>query len=163
MLLQRIQTTVHSFAGRVPTTQRTLPKRPRNLEEMIAAGEYDWIDPRYDALAKGRWRVPVQSRLFALSKPCLLEIRERIGDECLDAELDACAVRLATLEQILAFGALFPEEQRKASISTRVLPHGRRKPIRPSLRCVDGERGLYEMSLMDEVYYPGERLLVFPR
>ena len=80
----------------------------KSLEEMIAAGKYDWrnndiTSARFPITGGGR--VSVDAKLFHFN-------RTMTSDE-VGRELDKAGYRSATIAELLAFGAAFPEVQRQ--------------------------------------------------
>jgi hypothetical protein len=85
---------------------------PRTLAEMIAACKFDCsIDPRIDEVA-----FPVKPERFTTDGLYLLANDMAMWTVDLLAELDKCRVKAATIEQLLAYGAKNPDEQRRYPI-----------------------------------------------
>jgi hypothetical protein len=83
----------------------------RTIEKMVTSGKYDWSNPninskRFPIGAKGR--VEVNIELVHFNYPIT-------SDEVL-RNLDRQGLRPATLPEILAFGATYPEMQREFPI-----------------------------------------------
>lgn len=80
----------------------------KSLEEMIAAGRYDWKND--DITAKrfprsGSGTVTVDAKLF--------HFNHTMTSDAVERELEAAGYRSATIAELLAFGAAFPEVQRQ--------------------------------------------------
>ncbi|MBI1956993.1 MAG: hypothetical protein HYS44_00845 [Candidatus Niyogibacteria bacterium] len=97
-----------------------------SLAEMIAAGHYDWVNNDITAKrfpVKGEGVVNVEIQLVHLN--CTME-----SDDIL-RELDTMGLRPATIEELLAFGAKYPDIQCEfpivalGSVCRRVLGHRR--------------------------------------
>lgn len=84
-----------------------------SLTEMIAAGKYDWVDGDItaDHFSIGGGLVEVSVGVE------LVHLNHVVGSEDVpDDELDRAGFRPASLAELLAFGARYPEEQRKFPI-----------------------------------------------
>lgn len=80
----------------------------KSLEEMIAAGKYDWRNNEITAARfpiTGGGTVMVDGKLFHFNRNTTTDEVER--------ELDKAGYRAATIAELLAFGASFPEVQRQ--------------------------------------------------
>lgn len=80
----------------------------KTLEEMIAAGRYDWRNEditaaRFPIIGTGM--VTVDAKLFHFGKD--------MSSDAVERELKAAGYRAATIAELLAFGATFPEVQRQ--------------------------------------------------
>ena len=108
------------------------------LEQMITAGNYDWfID---DITAK---RFPLTGTGKVAFEPKLFHFDRSISSEDAIKEMEKDGFRAAKIEELLAYGAILPEEQRKYPI----IALGSVAKIRGSRRvaCLDwdaSERGL---------------------
>lgn len=83
----------------------------KSLEEMIAAGRYDWKNSditadRFPVKGKGKKKAEVE----------LVHFNRDISSEDAIAEMDKLGLRPATIEELLAFGAANPDIQRKFPI-----------------------------------------------
>ena len=112
----------------------------KSLEVMIAAGRYDWkssdiTDKRFPI--KGKGKVELETKLFHFNR----DISSEKAVELIEA--DDNAWESAKIEDLLAYGAKNPEEQRKYPIiglGSVCRVGGRR--IVPRLDRDDSERGL---------------------
>jgi hypothetical protein len=111
----------------------------QSLAEMIAAGHYDWTNSDITAEhfpIKGTGAVEVKTQLVHLNRHAMT--REVM------AELDRRGLRPATIEELLAFGAKYPDMQRQFEIialgSCWVIPDDCLNV--PCLCKNDGGRGL---------------------
>jgi hypothetical protein len=82
-----------------------------SLEEMIAAGRYDW--KHYDITAE---RFPLQGEGQVEVEITLVHIGRDMSTDNVLKELDARGLRSAKIEELLALGADQPELQRKFPI-----------------------------------------------
>lgn len=83
----------------------------QTLDQMIAAGRYDWKNG--DITAKNFPVVGNGNREFV---PEVVHFDRNISSDDAEKELDKLGFRAATDEELLAFGAIFPEVQRKFPI-----------------------------------------------
>lgn len=83
----------------------------KSLSEMIAAGKYDWVND--DITAK---HFPVMGNGQAEIVPQLVHFNRSISSDTAIAELNSRGLRPATLPELLAFGAKYPELQRQFPI-----------------------------------------------
>lgn len=83
----------------------------QTLQQMIAAGKYDYING--DITAE---RFPVTGEGTVELDAELIHIGRYVTNAEAEAELDRRGYRPATMAEQLAFGATFPEEQRKYPI-----------------------------------------------
>lgn len=81
------------------------------LEQMIAAGKYDWSNS--DITAK---RFPLTGTGKVAFEPKLFHFDRSISSEDAIKEMEKEGFRPAKIEELLAYGALLPEEQRKYPI-----------------------------------------------
>lgn len=108
------------------------------LAELIAAGNYDWVNPD---ITPEHFKVEsngTDSQLVTVHLG-----RGATTDEVL-AEIDRCGLKPARIEHLLCFGAIHPEEQRQHRIvclgSSWLASDGYRRF--PSLDENEGEREL---------------------
>lgn len=81
------------------------------LEQMIAAGNYDWKND--DITAK---RFPLSGTGKVAFEPKLFHFDRDISSENAIKEMEKDGFRPAKIEELLAYGAILPEEQRKYPI-----------------------------------------------
>ncbi|MBI4095051.1 MAG: hypothetical protein HY435_02570 [Candidatus Liptonbacteria bacterium] len=96
-----------------------------SVEEMVAAGKYNWTNSditskNFPTTQKGTAEVAIE----------LVHLNRRVSSDNALCELDARGLRPATLPELLAFGAEYPEKQREFPIialgSVWRNPHGYR-------------------------------------
>ena len=111
----------------------------KSVEEMVSSGNYDWKNDDINSRnfpVKGEGMVNVNLELVHLDKS--------VGSEEVLAYLEANGMRPATVEELLAFGATYPEIQREFPIiclgSSWVDPDGGR--VVPYLSGSGSRRGL---------------------
>ncbi len=80
----------------------------QTLEQMIAAGRYDW--PNSEIMAK-RFFVKEVGKIFLKAE--LVHFNRNISSGGVVFELRKMGKRPATIEELLAFGAQYPEIQRE--------------------------------------------------
>ncbi len=82
----------------------------QSIQQMIAAGHYNWVnsDIEKNFSVQGSGRVELETELIHLN--CFIG-----SDEALK-ELDRLGYRAAIAEELLAFGATYPEKQREFPI-----------------------------------------------
>lgn len=121
----------------------------QSLEEMIAAGKYDWTDEYITAenfQIQGNGVVNLEIVLFHPNRD--------IESEDVVKELDQMGLRPATLPELCAYGAKYPETQREFPIvaldSSWVGPSGE-CPV----PCLDGDECSRE-RLLDLYYWADE-------
>ncbi len=106
-------------------TQLERMRGARTLADMITAGGYGWVDS--DITEK---HFPVKPERFTTSGLEIIHFNKWMTTAQVEAELDKRGIRPATIEELLAYGAENPEEQRKHFIialgSSWVLPDGGR-------------------------------------
>lgn len=126
-----------------------------SLAAMIAAGKYDWANEdiaQRNFPLRGEGKVEVGLRLVHLDR--------EMSTEAVLAELDQRGLRPATLAELLAFGAKYPEEQRKYPIvalgSVWACPRGGR--FVPCLYRDGSERDL-RLRYDDDVWRESYRFL----
>jgi len=114
----------------------------RSLQQMIASGRYDWINPditaeRFPMVGTGA--VPVEARLFQFDR--ILSSEDAVAAiKATDAENPW---EPATIAHLLAFGATHPDEQRQypiIALGSVAEVHGIRRV--PYLCRSGAERGL---------------------
>jgi hypothetical protein len=79
--------------------------------EMIAAGKYDWTNSDITAEC-----FPVKGKGQANVNFIVKHFARSISTEAALKELDNEGLRPATIEELLAFGAKYPDEQRKCPV-----------------------------------------------
>lgn len=99
------------FLGLTPVELRILVGYDLTLPKMIAAGHYDWVNSditseRFPLSGKGKRNLVAE----------VIHLNRFISSEGAMAELDKMGLRPGKIEELLAFGATFPELQRKFSI-----------------------------------------------
>ncbi|MDO8493233.1 MAG: hypothetical protein Q7S19_01675 [bacterium] len=99
---------LRKFLGLTPTELEVLIDYTQTLEQMITAGHYDWANS--DITAK---RFPLKGEGKVARKAYLVHFDHGISSENAIKELDKQGKRPATIEELLAFGAKYPEIQRK--------------------------------------------------
>lgn len=82
-----------------------------SLEEMVKAGRYDWFDNDVNAE-----HFPISGQSKASDDLILIHFNRPISSEDVLKELDRQGFRVAILPELLAFGATYPDEQRKYPI-----------------------------------------------
>jgi hypothetical protein len=102
---------LRSFLGLGPLVLKIVVDYSMTLAEMIVAGRYDWKNDditaeRFPIMGKGKKEIAVE----------LIHFNRNISSDDVERELDKMGLRSATIEELLAFGATFPETQRKFSI-----------------------------------------------
>jgi hypothetical protein len=93
----------------MPTTKALSTAAPQTLAEMIELGRYDWKNP---AITETNFPSIDPSR-FTTKGVELLHFDRDILTKAAIAEMDKQGFRPATTEELLAYGAENPEEQRK--------------------------------------------------
>lgn len=99
---------VRKLYGLSPKTLRIVVDYGLSLEQMIAAGKYDWSYSEITAKRfplKGIGKVELEPKLFYFG-------REMSSDDVI-AEMDKEGFRPCTIEELLAIGEQHPELQRK--------------------------------------------------
>ncbi len=97
--------------GLTPIEMQFLVDYGMTLEQMIAAGNYDWKND--DITAK---RFPLSGTGKVAFEPKLFHFDRDISSENAIKEMEKDGLRPAKIEELLAYGALLPEEQRKYPI-----------------------------------------------
>jgi hypothetical protein len=105
--------------GLTPLELKIIVDYGMTLEQMIAAGGYDWVNDnitakRFPLSGKGRHEMVAE----------LIPFNRGISSEEAVVELDKMGFRPGTVEELLAFGAAFPETQRKFPILALGSPCG---------------------------------------
>ena len=85
--------------------------RVRSLQQMIEAGHYDYADPEII-----EHHVPVNGTGVVTAAALLVRFNRFISTETVLAELARLNLRPGDLIELLAFGAQYPEMQRKFSV-----------------------------------------------
>jgi hypothetical protein len=83
----------------------------QSLEEMIAAGRYDWVNGSLNAKlfpVVGKGAVEFEAVLFHFGKG--------ISSDAAKKQIEAAGYEVGKIEHILSFGANYPDEQRKFPI-----------------------------------------------
>lgn len=80
----------------------------KSFEEMVAAGRYDWSDPNFTPE-----RFPIVGSGTVATDAKLFHFGRDMKSDAVERELAAAGYRSATLAELLAFGAAFPEVQRQ--------------------------------------------------
>lgn len=99
---------VRKLYGLSPKTLRIVVDYSLSLEQMIAAGKYDWKNDDITAKRfplKGNGKVELEPKLFYFG-------RDMSSDNVI-AEMDKEGFRPCTIEELLAIGEQHPELQRK--------------------------------------------------
>ncbi|KKU85161.1 MAG: hypothetical protein UY15_C0040G0007 [Parcubacteria group bacterium GW2011_GWA2_47_9] len=109
--IDKIADEVASFIGRIKNIFRVVVDCGQTLAQMIAAGKYnrvnsDITNANFPIIGSGKKNVAVELVHFNRS----IESNEAIR------ELDRMGMRPATIEELLAFGAKYPEVQREFPI-----------------------------------------------
>lgn len=97
--------------SRKPETFKVLVDLSLNLEEMIDLGKYDW---KNNHIKSGNF--PVKGDGKSELDTQLIHFNKHISSEDALKGLDKKGLRPATIEELLAFGAQYSEEQRKFPI-----------------------------------------------
>jgi hypothetical protein len=111
----------------------------QTLEQMIAAGNYDWVNSDITSEAfpvKGKGVVQIPD-----AKP--VHFGRKMSSDAAIAELDKMGLRPATHTELLAFGAKYPELQRQfpiVALGSSAQVHGYRSVV--CLWSSGRERGL---------------------
>lgn len=85
--------------------------RGLSLKEMITAGEYDWVNPEITPE-----RFPITGTGENKLKAEIIHFNCDMSSEDVVAKLDKVGLRPGSIEELLAFGATFPDMQRKFPI-----------------------------------------------
>jgi hypothetical protein len=118
----------------------------QTLEAMIAAGKYDWANPKITAD-----RFPVEGTGIKKFRNKLFHFNRNISSKDVVAAMKQEGFEPATHAHGLAFGAMFPDEQRKypiACLGSSAQVHGHRYVV-----CLDwrgAERDLYLYFWVDD-------------
>ncbi len=97
--------------GLPPLVLRITVDYSLSLEQMIALGQYDW---KNDDITTERFPVKGKGKKEVVGE--LVKYEENMSSDKVLADLDSKGLRPATHEELLAFGAAFPELQRKFPI-----------------------------------------------
>lgn len=125
------------YIGLPPLVLRFTVDYSLTLEEMIALGQYDW---KNDDITAGRFPVKGKGKKEVVGE--LVKYESTMSSEAVLADLDKNGLRPATIEELLAFGAAFPELQRKFPIVAL-----------GSIAEVDGGRGMACLGRGDSKRY----------
>jgi hypothetical protein len=99
------------FLGLAPAEFKFVVDYSMTLPQMIAAGRYDWQN---DDITPARF--PVNGEGQKELNGQLVHFNRNMGSDDVKKELDAKGLRPATHEELLAFGATYPEMQRQFPI-----------------------------------------------
>lgn len=99
------------FLGLEPIELRIIVDYSLSLEAMIALGKYDWKNVGITAE-----RFPIKGNGKHERTAQLIHFNRIISTDDTEKELDKMGLRSGTIEELLAFGATFPEMQRRFSI-----------------------------------------------
>jgi len=107
------------FAVRQALGLGPLPSEPivlivdygQTLEQMIAAGRYDWKNDNITAK-----RFPIEGKGTVEFEAVLFHFDKDISSENAKKQIEEAGYEVAKIEHILSFGANYPEEQRKFPI-----------------------------------------------
>lgn len=107
------------FAVRQALGLGPLPSEPivlivdygQTLEQMIAAGRYDWKND--DITAK---RFPIEGKGTVEFEAVLFHFDKDISSEDAKKQIEEAGYEVGKIEHVLSFGANYPEEQRKFPI-----------------------------------------------
>lgn len=97
-----------AFLGLSPVKFTTTVDCGMTLEQMIAAGNYDWVNP--DITPE---RFPIKGTTRREEEPELVHFNRDISSDDAIAELDKRNMEPADIVDLLAFGAKYPDIQRK--------------------------------------------------
>ncbi len=129
---------LRDFLGLGPLVLKVVVDYSMTLAEMIASGRYDWKNDditteRFPVKGKGKVETTVE----------LIHLNRVIATDEVKKEIDKMGMRPATMEELLAFGATFPEVQRRFPIIAlgSVSQLGDFRDV-PFLDVDDSERGL---------------------
>ncbi len=126
-----------------------------SLSDMVSAGQYDWVNPEITEANFPKTR----TGSISLNAE-LLHFNRTISSENALKEMEKLGFRPATIEELLAFGAKYPELQRQFPIvalgSSCVLGGDRRVP------CLDevGSGRDLDLYWFEDVWYGRYRFLV---
>ena len=108
---KKIEATTKTVAEKVSSLFHITVNYGLSLKEMIAAGGYDW---KNDDITEARFPVPTGSPVELDTE--LIHFDYDISSENVVAELDKKGYRPATIHELLAFGAKYPNKQREFPI-----------------------------------------------
>lgn len=97
--------------GLPPLVLRITVDYSQTLEQMIVLGQYDW---KNDDITVARFPVKGERKKEIVAE--LVKYESNMSSEAVLADIDKKGFRPATIEELLAFGAAFPELQRKFPI-----------------------------------------------
>lgn len=127
----------------------------KSIEQMIADGQYGWSSDRINGenfSVEGDQIVEIKLEFFRFDgETCISDVR---------AKLDKLGLRPATIEELLAFGATYPEIQREFTViaagSWFVPPYGQRHAQWP---CLDRFWSKRRLDLLSNGTYSTARYL----
>jgi len=99
------------IVGKSADTYPVTVNYSQTLEEMIAAGRYDW--KHSDITAK---HFPIEGSGTKNVDILLVHYNKNTSTDAVRADLDKRGLRPAKIEELLAFGAKYPEKQREFPI-----------------------------------------------
>lgn len=102
---------VRRFLSGITSAFNAIVNRSLSLKEMISAGNYGWVNDDITAS-----HFPIKGSGTTETGFELVHFDRDVSSEDAVAELDKRGLRPADLAELLAFGAVFPEEQRKYPI-----------------------------------------------
>ena len=102
---------LRAFLGLGPLVLSVIVDYTMSLADMIKAGKYDWTN--HDITEK---RFPVKGEGKKETAVELIHFNRVMNSNQVEQELDKMGLRPGTIEELLAFGATFPETQRKFPI-----------------------------------------------
>ncbi len=150
-----------SFADTLPVvaspsqSYSVVVDRDLSLEQMIAAGRYDWVDrdftpKNFPLTGSGKQKLTVE----------VVHFGGTMSSEQVVAELSKRGLRLATIEELLAFGAQHPNLLHGYEIIVALgsVAEVNGKRIVPCLNRGGRERHLY-FYLSDDVWLGSDRFL----
>ena len=103
----------------LPETIRIPVDYGQSLEQMIAAGNYDWIDSDITAArfpVKGAGLVEYEYKLVHLDKDIDSDPDKDIDSDSAKERIEKDDWQVGGIEHLLAFGVKYPDEQRKYPI-----------------------------------------------
>lgn len=125
----------------------------KTLEQMIADGKYDWENPGINAK-----NFPMEGKGTSTANIELVHFNRNVDSNGVLRELDNMGLRPATLPELLAFGAKYPEKQREFPIVAHgsVWRYSRGRRIVAYLSCDGDGRGL-NLDRLENGWYAGCR------
>jgi hypothetical protein len=110
-LLQAFLQNPQSINGQLSSKFTVSVDYGKTVEEMVAAGRYDWHNDNITTK-----NFPVSGTGVVTVDLELVHLNKAVSSEEVLAHLEANGLRPATIEELLAFGAIYPEIQRKFPI-----------------------------------------------